>query len=157
MKKMNCNLNQLNNENNNLKTDNKNIHNEFSKQQEKIQHQLMQTNQLNEKIQVNCLFNLINFFIHILKPLSFNKKKQKLEALNEKLEDERSQLFEQLHLLLQQNQEMLTQSLQNKDVYHEETKAYIQQLNSLKRQKEILEQKIMEQYKNCPSLSQKQK
>lgn len=80
-----------------------------------------------------------------------------METLNEKLEDERTQLFEQLHLLLQQNQEMLTQSLQNKDVYHEETKAYMQQLNSLKRQKEILEQKIMEQYKNCPSMSQKQK
>ena len=80
-----------------------------------------------------------------------------MEVLNEKLEDEKAQLFEQLHLLLQQNQEILTQTLTNKDLYHEETKAYMQQLNSLKRQKEILEQKIMEQYKNCPSLSQKQK
>ena len=41
-------------------------------------------------------------------------------------------------------------------MYHEETKAYLNQLNNLKRQKEMLEQKIMEQYKNSPS-SQKQK
>jgi chromosome segregation ATPase len=123
-------IKKLLNENFILKSENKNI-NELTKQNEKIhQEQLIKNNQLNEKI-------------------------QKLEHLNEKLEDERSQLFEQLHLLLQQNQEMLTQSLQNKDIYHEETKAYIQQLNCLKRQKEILEQKIMEQYKNCPSLSQK--
>ena len=46
------NLNQLNSENNNLKLDNKNIQHEFSKQQEKLQHHLTQTNQLTEKIQV---------------------------------------------------------------------------------------------------------
>ncbi len=80
-----------------------------------------------------------------------------MEILNEKLEDEKSQLFDQLHILLQQNQEILTQTLTNKDLFHEETKSYLQQLNNLKRQKEILEQKIMEQYKNCPSFSQKQK
>ncbi len=75
--------------------------------------------------------------------------------MNEKLDDEKSQLFEQLHLLLQQNQEILTQTLTNKDLYHEETKSYLHQLNNLKRQKEILEQKIMEQYKHCPSQKQK--
>ena len=99
---------------------------ELAKQQENFQMQFMQMNQLNGKIQA-------------------------MEILNEKLEDEKSQLFEQLHILLQQNQEILTQTLANKDLYHEETKAYMQQLNNLKRQKEILEQKIMEQYKNCPS------
>jgi hypothetical protein len=36
-------------------------------------------------------------------------------------------------------------------MYHEETKSYLNQLNNLKRQKEMLEQKIMEQYKNSPS------
>lgn len=47
------------------------------------------------------------------------------ETLNEKLEDEKSQLFEQLHLLLQQNQEILIQTLNSKDMYHEETKSYL--------------------------------
>ncbi|CAF0824667.1 unnamed protein product, partial [Brachionus calyciflorus] len=70
------------------------------------------------------------------------------ESLNDKLEEEKTQLFEQLHILVQQNQEILVQTLNSKDMYHEETKAYLQQLNNLKRQKEILEQKIMEQYKS---------
>jgi hypothetical protein len=48
-----------------------------------------------------------------------------LETLNEKLEEEKSQLFEQLHLMLQQNQEILTQTLNTKDMFHEETKAYL--------------------------------
>lgn len=45
--------------------------------------------------------------------------------MNEKLEEEKSQLFEQLNILLQQNQEILTQTLNSKDMYHEETKAYL--------------------------------
>ncbi len=75
-----------------------------------------------------------------------------LELINEKLEMEKAQLFEQLHILLQQNAEILTQTLANKDLYHEESKAYIQQLHDMKRQKETLEMKIMDQYKKCPSL-----
>ena len=71
-----------------------------------------------------------------------------VEVLNERLEAERAQLFEQLHMLLQQNQEILTQTLANKDLYHEESKAYMQQLHALKRQKESLELKIMEQYRS---------
>ncbi|RNA44686.1 girdin-like isoform X2 [Brachionus plicatilis] len=77
------------------------------------------------------------------------------ESLKDKLEEEKTQLFEQLHFLVQQNQELLVQLLNSKDMFHEETKAYLQQLNNVKRQKEILEQKIMEQYKSCPSQKQK--
>lgn len=115
-----------------LKSSEQHLNAELVKQQESFKVQFMQMNQLNGKIQA-------------------------MEILNEKLEDEKAQLFEQLHILLQQNQEILTQTLTDKDLYHEETKAYMQQLNNLKRQKEILEQKIMEQYKNCPSLTQKPK
>jgi hypothetical protein len=128
---MNRNLEVKTTENSQLRSENKAIEIELTKHQEKVQIQLLQLSQLNEKI-------------------------HSLEIQNEKLEDEKSQLFEQLHLLLQQNQEILTQTLNSKDMYHEETKAYLLQLNNLKRQKEMLEQKIMEQYKNCPSLTQKQ-
>jgi len=75
-----------------------------------------------------------------------------MEVVNEKLEVEKAQLFEQLHMLLQQNAEILTQTLTNKDLYHEESKAYMQQLHEMRRQKETLEMKIMDQYKACPSL-----
>lgn len=84
-----------------------------------------------------------------------NDKLRVYETVKEKLEEEKTQLFEQLHILVQQNQELLVQLLNSKDMFHEETKAYLQQLNNVKRQKEILEQKIMEQYKSCPSQKQK--
>jgi chromosome segregation ATPase len=54
-----------------------------------------------------------------------NERVQTLESMNDKLDDEKHQLFEQLHLLLQQNQEILTQTLNSKEMYHEETKAYL--------------------------------
>lgn len=54
-----------------------------------------------------------------------NDKCQAYEITIEKLEDEKTQLFDQLHILLQQNQELLTQALNSKDVYHEHTKAYM--------------------------------
>ena len=78
MKKMTCNLNQLNNENNNLKTDNTNMQNEFSRQQEKLQHQLMQINQLNEKIQVSLFFLNSIYSIHSNnKQIKYLKQKTK--------------------------------------------------------------------------------
>ena len=83
-----------------LKTENKNAQLEISMNKDKIQMQFIQLNQMTDKV-------------------------KSLETLNEKLEDEKAQLYEQLHLLLQQNQEILTQTLASKDLYHEETKAYL--------------------------------
>ncbi|CAF2969885.1 unnamed protein product [Rotaria sp. Silwood2] len=73
-----------------------------------------------------------------------------LEQQTERTEEEKSQLIEQLHNLVQQNQNVLTQALSNKDLFHEEARSYLEQLHSLMRQKELLEMKIMEQYKNMP-------
>ncbi|CAF3286345.1 unnamed protein product [Rotaria socialis] len=73
-----------------------------------------------------------------------------LEQQTERAEEEKSQLIEQLHNLVLQNQNVLTQALSNKDLFHEEARGYLEQLHSLMRQKELLEMKIMEQYKNMP-------
>ena len=83
-----------------LQSDNKNFQTEVAMNKDKIQLQFMQLNQMTDKV-------------------------KSLETLNEKLEDEKAQLYEQLHMLLMQNQEMLTQTLANKDMYHEETKAHL--------------------------------
>lgn len=73
-----------------------------------------------------------------------------LEQQSERTEEEKSQLIEQLHNLVQQNQNVLAQALSNKDLFHEEARGYLEQLHQLMRQKELLEMKIMEQYKNMP-------
>jgi hypothetical protein len=59
------------------------------------------------------------------KLIQIQEKCQSLENSNEKLEDEKGQLFEQLNILLQQNQELLTQALNSKDSFHEQTKNYM--------------------------------
>lgn len=109
-------------------------------------------------------FVLKNFLFSKLSIFSLFKF---LEQQTERTEEEKSQLIEQLHNLVQQNQNVLAQALSNKDLFHEEARGYLyvfyrikrfiiyftfirEQLHQLMRQKELLEMKIMEQYKNMP-------
>ena len=48
-----------------------------------------------------------------------------LEQQTERTEEEKSQLIEQLHNLVQQNQNVLAQALSNKDLFHEEARGYL--------------------------------
>ncbi|XP_041353536.1 girdin-like isoform X2 [Gigantopelta aegis] len=68
--------------------------------------------------------------------------------VNQRLDEENRALLMQVQQLLNQNQDLLMQALENKDQYVEEQKSYIERLADLKRQKERLEEKIMDHYKN---------
>ncbi|XP_059038471.1 protein Daple isoform X3 [Mustela lutreola] len=70
-----------------------------------------------------------------------------LSRLKGNLEEENHHLLSQIQLLNQQNQLLLEQNLESKEQYHEEQKQYIDKLNALRRHKEKLEEKIMDQYK----------
>lgn len=68
-----------------------------------------------------------------------------------KLEEEKKALMMQLQHLMNQNQNLLTQTLENTEHHFEEEISLRDQLANLKRQKEKLEEKIMDQYKRYPS------
>lgn len=70
-----------------------------------------------------------------------------LQQWNTTLEEDKRNLVNQVSVLLAQYHELLSQTLEEKDHFHEETKNFADKLNHLKRQKEILEDKIMEQYR----------
>ncbi|XP_036397602.1 protein Daple isoform X2 [Megalops cyprinoides] len=70
-----------------------------------------------------------------------------LTRLKGNLEEENHHLLSQIQMLSQQNQTLLETTMESKELYHEEQKQYIDKLNTLRRQKEKLEEKIMDQYK----------
>ncbi|XP_032881085.1 girdin isoform X11 [Amblyraja radiata] len=70
-----------------------------------------------------------------------------LSQLKGNLEEENRHLLDQIQTLMLHNKSLLEQSMESKDLFHVEQRQYIDKLNELRRQKEKLEEKIMDQYK----------
>uniref|UniRef100_A0A8C1PF43 Coiled-coil domain containing 88Aa n=1 Tax=Cyprinus carpio TaxID=7962 RepID=A0A8C1PF43_CYPCA len=70
-----------------------------------------------------------------------------LTQLKANLEEENRHLLDQIQSLMLQNRTLLDQTIESKDLFHVEQRQYIDKLNELRRQKEKLEEKIMDQYK----------
>ncbi|XP_060577829.1 girdin-like isoform X3 [Ruditapes philippinarum] len=71
-----------------------------------------------------------------------------LYEMYQKTLEDNEQLMNQVKLLISKNQELLGYVLNNKDQMAGQEKSYMEQLADLRRQKERLEEKIMEHYKN---------
>jgi hypothetical protein len=77
--------------------------------------------------------------------------------MNQSLDADRRTLMDHVSQLLSQYHELLTHSLEDKQHYHTEEKIFTDKVNDLKRQKEKLEEKIMEHYRKLDSCSPKKK
>ncbi|XP_078086013.1 girdin [Mustelus asterias] len=76
-----------------------------------------------------------------------NNQCELLSQLKGNLEEENRHLLDQIQTLMLHNKSLLEQSMESKDLFHVEQRQYIDKLNELRRQKEKLEEKIMDQYK----------
>lgn len=76
-----------------------------------------------------------------------------LFEMNHSLDSDRRALMEHVSQLLTQYHSLLTHSLEDKQKFHLEEKSYTDQVNNLCRQKEKLEEKIMEHYRKLDNAS----
>ncbi|XP_014471208.1 PREDICTED: girdin isoform X2 [Dinoponera quadriceps] len=86
-----------------------------------------------------------------------NERCEMLLEMNSGLDNDRRSLMEHISLLFTQYHELLTHSLQDKEHYHMEEKMFTDKVNQLYRQKEKLEDKIMEHYRKLNSCTTKKK
>lgn len=78
-----------------------------------------------------------------------------LLQMNSSLDIDRRTLMDHVSQLLAQYHELLAHSLEDKQHYHDEEKSFTDRVNNLHRQKEKLEEKIMEHYRKLDSCSPK--
>lgn len=78
-----------------------------------------------------------------------------LMQINTTLDVDRRKLMDHVSQILTQYQDLLTNSLDDKQHFHDEEKQFNDKVNHLHRQKEKLEEKIMEHYKKLESCSPK--
>ncbi|KAK7870831.1 hypothetical protein R5R35_014418 [Gryllus longicercus] len=92
--------------------------------------------------------------------VELSKKNNKFELLlqmNNSYEDDKRVLMDHMSQMLSQIHDLVTHSLEDKQHYHMEEKMLTDKLNNIRRQKEKLEEKIMEHYRRLDSCSTKKK
>lgn len=162
LKSESINLTNLRAEHSKLKDDFRNLfiasdrlRNEYRNMQEEYRNLRKEVMQL--KLRNTEISGDINTKLEIITSmeLEINKTNQQCEMLiqmNRSLDSDRRSLMDHVSQLLTQYHEVFAHSLKDKQQYHEEEKMFADKLNALSRQKEKLEEKIMEHYKkldNC--------
>lgn len=165
MKKENENLGNLRAEHSKLKDDFRNLFstNERLKSEYKniqIQYKLIRSENGQLQLANTKCTDELNTQTEQVKHLEieYTKCAQRCEMLlqmNANLDTDRRTLMDHVTQLLSQYHELLAHSLDDKQHYHDEEKLFTDKVNNLHRQKEKLEEKIMEHYKKLESCSPK--
>ncbi|KAJ8968002.1 hypothetical protein NQ314_002536 [Rhamnusium bicolor] len=92
-----------------------------------------------------------------LENAKLQQKCDMLFEMNHSLDSDRRALMDHVSQLLSQYHSLLTHSLEDKQHYHVEEKLYTDKVNNLCRQKEKLEEKIMEHYRKLDNASSKKR
>ncbi|XP_076661314.1 protein girdin [Halictus rubicundus] len=160
-------LNNLRGEHSKLKDDFRNLYTATEKL--KMEYRNLQEDYRKNKIETNRLSLKLTELQGELSSrdercsnleLQFNKLNKCCEMLlhmNAGLDKDKRSLMDHISLLFTQYHELLTRSLEDKEQYHMEEKMYTDKVNHLYRQKEKLEDKIMEHYRKLDSCTPKKK
>ncbi|KAJ8919185.1 hypothetical protein NQ315_012173, partial [Exocentrus adspersus] len=92
-----------------------------------------------------------------LENAKLQQKCDMLFEMNHSLDNDRRALMDHVSQLLSQYHSLLTHSLEDKQNFHIEEKIYTDKVNNLCRQKEKLEEKIMEHYRKLDNASSKKR
>lgn len=142
----------------NLFTQSDRMKQEYKNMQEQYRSMRSENGQL--KLQHTELQGELNNRIDVATGLDIEltKVSQRCEMLlqmNANLDSDRRTLMDHVSQLLAQYHELLVTSLDDKQHYHDEEKLFTDRVNNLHRQKEKLEDKIMEHYRKLDSCSPK--
>ncbi|KAI5637723.1 HOOK protein domain-containing protein [Phthorimaea operculella] len=144
----------------NLFTASDRLKNEYRNMQEEYRNLRTEVTQL--KLRNTEMSGELNTKIEVITSmeLEINKTNQHCEMLvqmNKSLDADRRSLMDHVSQLLTQYHELLAHSLKDKQHYHEEEKMFADKVNALCRQKEKLEEKIMEHYKKLDNCTTKRR
>uniref|UniRef100_A0A182VWT8 HOOK N-terminal domain-containing protein n=1 Tax=Anopheles minimus TaxID=112268 RepID=A0A182VWT8_9DIPT len=136
-----------------LKQDYKNCHDQYRAYRTENSRLKLRNTELSGEL-TNKKEQISNLEIEYTK---INQRCEMLLNMNASLDIDRRTLMDHVSQILAQYQELLAHSLEDKQHYHDEEKNFTDKLNNLNRQKEKLEEKIMEHYRKLDSCSPKKK
>lgn len=134
-----------------LKIEYKSVQEELKKL--RTESRVLRLGQTEMQGELNSRTDLVTGFQ--LENAKLQQKCDMLYEMNQSLDSDRRALMEHVSQLLTQYHSLLTTSLEDKEHFHLEEKMFTDKLNNLCRQKEKLEEKIMEHYKRLDNVTSK--